>query len=222
MATRALTLYDATIGKKAVMALSGLVMLGFVFGHMAGNLLIFKGPEAMNEYAKLLREVAGGAGLWIARAALLAAIGAHVWSAVSLRNQNKAARPVEYRRTVSKRSTAASRTMWFGGLTILLYIIYHIAHLTFGATVPGGYHPTNVYQNVVASFQVWWIVAVYVVAQVALGMHLYHGAWSFMQTLGISHPRFNHLRNKFAVGFATITCLGFAVVPLAVMFGIVK
>ena len=222
MTARTLKLYDAAIGKKAVMALSGLAMLGFVFGHMAGNLLIFKGPEAMNDYAKALREIAGGAGLWVARIGLLAAIAAHVWSAVSLRNQNQTARPVRYQRTVSKKSTAGSKSMWFGGLTILLYIIYHNAHLTFGATVPGGYDPVNVYGNVVNSFQVPWIAIVYLVAQAALALHLYHGAWSFMQSLGLSHPRHNHLRNKFALGFAGVTSFGFAIVPLAVLFGLVS
>ncbi len=221
MAARSLGLYDTAIGKKAVMALSGAVLLGFVFSHMLGNLLIFKGPEAMNAYALSLRELLGGAGLWVARAVLIGAVFAHIWSAVALRKQNADARPVKYKRTVSKKSTYASKTMWFGGLTLLLYIVYHIAHLTFGQTVPGGFDATNVYGNVVASFKVWWIVAVYLVAQLSLGFHLYHGAWSFMQSMGLSHPRYNTLRKNFAVGFSVVVAGGFAVVPLGVIAGFV-
>ncbi|MGC6418640.1 MAG: succinate dehydrogenase cytochrome b subunit [Bradymonadia bacterium] len=222
MNTRSLKLYDTTLGKKAVMAVSGLALIGFVFGHMAGNLLIFKGPQAMNDYAKALRELAGGAGIWIARIGLIAAVGAHIWSAIALKQQNASARPVRYKKTASKRSTFASRTMFYGGLTLLLYIVYHIAHLTFGQTVPGEYSQTDVYGNVVASFNVPWIVCVYLVAQVCLSLHLYHGAWSFMQTLGFSHPRFNHFRQAAALGLAAVVCIGFSAVPIAVITKVVS
>ena len=218
MAARSLGLYDTAIGKKAVMALSGVILLGFVFTHMAGNLLIFKGEQAMNDYALGLRELLGGAGIWIARVVLLGAIGAHIWSAMALNKQNRNARPVPYKRTVSKTSSAASKTMMFGGITLLLYIGYHIAHLTFGVTTPN-YNETNVYANVVSSFKVWWIVAIYLVAQVSLAFHLYHGAWSFMQSMGLSHPRYNDMRKRFAGGFAFITAVGFAIVPLAIITG---
>ena len=221
MKARTLKLYDSTLGKKAVMAISGLALIGFVFGHMAGNLLIFKGPEAMNDYAKTLRELLGGAGIWIARVGLLAAVAAHVWSAIALSGRNKAARPVQYKRLAKKRSTVASRTMLFGGITMLLYIVYHIAHLTFGQTVPGEFDQNNVYMNVVRSFSVPWIVVVYLTAQVFLALHLYHGAWSFMQTLGLSHPRFNHLRKRAAAGLAAVVCVGFSAVPIAVITKVV-
>ena len=111
--------------------------------------------------------------------------------------------------------------MFYGGITLLLYIVYHVAHLTFDFTVPGTHAEGAVYARVFASFQVEWIVVIYLIAQVCLGLHLYHGAWSFMQSLGISHPRFNHLRNHFAVGFATVTCLGFAIVPIAIYTGMI-
>ncbi|MEE2756915.1 MAG: succinate dehydrogenase cytochrome b subunit [Myxococcota bacterium] len=221
MKARTLKLYDSTLGKKAVMAISGLALIGFVFGHMADNLLIFKGPEAMNDYAKTLRELLGGAGIWIARVGLLAAVAAHVWSAIALSGRNKAARPVQYKRLAKKRSTVASRTMLFGGITMLLYIVYHIAHLTFGQTVPGEFDQNNVYMNVVRSFSVPWIVVVYLTAQVFLALHLYHGAWSFMQTLGLSHPRFNHLRKRAAAGLAAVVCVGFSAVPIAVITKVV-
>ena len=221
MTARTLGLYDTALGKKVVMALSGMVLLGFVFSHMAGNLLVFQGAEAMDAYAKSLRTLLGGAGLWIARAVLLGAIGAHVWSAIALRKLNTQARPDRYAKVATSKSTPASRSMFWGGLAILGYIVYHIAHLTFGATIPGGFSE-SVYKNVVVSFQEEWIVAIYLVAQTFLGLHLYHGAWSFMQTLGLSHPRYNQYREHFAVGFATVTSLGFAIVPIAVYCGLVK
>jgi succinate dehydrogenase / fumarate reductase cytochrome b subunit len=220
MSTRPLRLFDSTLGKKAVMALSGLALLGFVFGHMAGNLLFFKSAEALDEYAKALRSLAGGAGIWVARIGLLAAVAAHIWSALALRSQNSAARPVRYRKTAPKKSTFASRTMVYGGVALLLFIVYHIAHLTFGVTVPGTYTQATVHANIVASFSVPWIVAVYLLAQFFLGLHLYHGTWSFMQSLGLSHPRFNHLRKRAAAGFATVVCVGFSAVPIAVICGI--
>ncbi len=221
MANRELGLYDTTVGKKAVMAISGVLLLGFVFSHMAGNLLIFKGQAAMDDYAQALRELAGGAGIWVARLGLIAAVVAHIWSAISLSKQNSDARPIKYQRVANNKSTFASRSMFWGGITILLYIVYHIAHLTFGVTAPGEYVEGAVYARVVASFQVPWIVAVYLIAQVCLALHLYHGAWSFMQSLGISHPRFNHYRNAFALGFSAVTSLGFAIVPIAVIAGLV-
>ncbi len=222
MADSELRLFDTTVGKKAVMAISGVLLLGFVFSHMVGNLLIFKGQEAMDAYALGLRELLGGMGIWVARLGLISAVVAHVWSAIALKKQNSDARPVGYRQIAHQKSTAASRSMFYGGITILLYIVYHIAHLTFGVTAPGEFVDGAVYARVVASFQIEWIAAVYLVAQVCLGMHLYHGAWSFMQSLGLSHPRFNHYRNMFAVGFAMVTSLGFAIVPIAVYAGVVK
>lgn len=231
MATRTLSLADTTIGKKAVMAVSGLILLGFVLVHMAGNLLVFSGPDALNNYADGLRKL--GPLLWIARGALIVAVVAHIWAAISLVKANDAARPVKYQVVQPVATTYAARTMRYGGLIILFFIVYHLAHLTFGVTVPGGYAPappagmpgalsgTDVFYNVVASFQVPWIVGVYVIAQLALCLHLYHGAWSFMQTLGFNHPRYNPLRKKFAAAFATVILVGNLSMPLAIMAGVI-
>ena len=193
---RALTLYETSIGKKAVMAVSGAVWLGFVFSHMAGNLLVFVGADAMNNYALSLREMGGGGLLWGARFVLLAAIAGHVWSALSLKRQNSSARPVAYKVKKDLASTPSSKTMMYGGYAILGFIIFHLLHLTLHVVGPvkGGVH--NVYNNVVNSFQNPLLVLVYLVAVSALALHLYHGAWSFMQSLGFNHARYNALRKN--------------------------
>ena len=224
MSTKSLRFYETTIGKKIVMALSGAVLLGFVLSHMVGNLLIFVGESAMNNYALSLRQLLGGAGIWAARVVLIGAVGAHIWSAIQLNRQNRTARKQRYRRTATQSSTAASKSMMFGGITMLLYIVYHLVHLTFGV-IPGGAVTAgapegldfNVYQNIIKSFSIWWISAIYLVAQVFLALHLYHGAWSFMQTLGLSHPRYDAYRKQFAGAFAAFISLGFAVVPVSVL-----
>jgi succinate dehydrogenase / fumarate reductase, cytochrome b subunit len=232
MSISTLKFYETTVGKKIVMAVSGAILLGFVFSHMAGNLLIFVGEAALNDYALSLRQLLGGAGIWGARLVLILAVGAHVWSALQLTAQNRSARPQAYRRVPNQASTAASKSMAFGGVAILLYIIYHLVHLTYGV-IPGGAVAAgasyadagmdmNVYQNIVKSFNIWWISAIYLVAQVFLGLHLYHGAWSFMQSLGLSHPRYDAYRKQFAGAFAALVSLGFALVPVGVLMGWVQ
>ena len=226
MSIQTLKFYETTIGKKIVMAISGAILLGFVLSHMAGNLLIFAGDQgaALNAYAESLRELLGGGGLWVARIVLISAVAAHAWSAVQLAGINRGARKQRYQRKASLASTMASRSMLFGGLAILFYIIFHLVHLTFGA-VPdtmvqmqgSSILEHDVYQSLIKSFQQTWIAAIYLVAQVFLGLHLYHGAWSFMQTLGLSHPRYDAYRKQFAGAFAAIVCLGFASVPIAVL-----
>lgn len=237
MATRVLTLHQTTIGKKAIMAVSSVVLLGFVFSHMAANLLVFAGDggNALNGYGNFLRDVGHGAGIWVARGALLAAIAGHVYGAMTLTARNKAARPVGYRRQQPLASTLSSRTMTYGGLALLGYIIYHLAHLTFHVGIPGGApaltaaqaemfpHLTyDVYASVVQSFQNPAISGVYILAQIFLGLHLYHGAWSFMQSLGLNHRKYNEARKLFAAAFAGVVCVGFILVPVGVLAGIVN
>lgn len=232
MATKALTLPDTTIGKKAIMAVSSIMLMLFIVAHLAGNLLVFAGREAMNDYANFLRDFGHGAPIWILRAMVIVAVLGHIWGAVTLNLRNRAARPVGYRRKQSLESTVASRTMFFGGIALLLYIIYHLAHFTFHYGVPGGmvalpagqyaHIEYDVYQMVVASFQNPVISGVYILAQLALGLHLYHGAWSFMQTLGLSHRRYNEGRRLFAAAFAGLISVGFIIIPVAVLAGIVK
>ncbi|MFN7971695.1 MAG: succinate dehydrogenase cytochrome b subunit [Acidobacteriota bacterium] len=193
---------------------------------MAGNLKLYLGAEAINHYAVFLREVGTplfprGTLLWVARLVLLAMVGIHMASAARLTVMAQAARPVGYTRVENVRSTYASRTMRWGGLLILLFVIYHLLHLTFGWVHPS-FREGDVYHNVVAGFRVPLVAAFYVLANVALGMHLAHGLWSMFQTLGLSSPRFNPWRRTFANAFAAIVTIGNVSFPIAVLLGLVS
>jgi succinate dehydrogenase / fumarate reductase cytochrome b subunit len=218
---RAATLLDASVGKKAVMAATGLVLFGFVVVHMIGNLQVYLGPAAMNHYAEWLRELLHGAGLWIARAVLLGAVVLHVWAAAGLALDNRRARPVGYRRRAWIESTYASRTMVWSGPILALFVVYHLLHLTTGNVHPN-FVEGDVYHNFVAGFRSVPVSAFYVVAMLGLGLHLYHGVWSMLQTLGLSHPRWNPLRHGFAGLIASVVVVGNVSFPVAVLLGIVR
>jgi succinate dehydrogenase / fumarate reductase cytochrome b subunit len=214
------------VGKKAVMAVTGVILFAFVLGHFAGNLKLYQGPRALNDYAAFLRsagspELPAGALLWTFRVVLLASLALHVWAAWELTRLSRAARPVAYVAGTRVHTTYASRTMRWGGVIILLFVIYHLLHFTWG-TVHPSFVPGDVYHNVVTGFHVWWVAAFYIAAQVALGFHLYHGLWSMFQSLGLNHPRFNRWRNGFAHAFAWIISVGNISFPLAVLSGLVR
>ncbi|MEA2690874.1 MAG: succinate dehydrogenase / fumarate reductase, cytochrome b subunit [Acidobacteriota bacterium] len=218
--------YKSAVGKKAVMAVSGIILFGFVLVHMIGNLKLYEGPKLLNSYAGFLRSVGSPAIptsglLWIARLVLLAAVVLHMWAAWQLTLMNRQARPAAYARRDVVHTTYASRTMRWGGIIILLFVVYHLLDLTWGVTNPA-YIEKDVYHNVVASFSRWWISLFYIVAQLALGLHLYHGLWSMFQSLGWNHPRFNRWRSGFAHAFAWIITLGNISFPLAVLAGWVR
>ena len=215
------TFLGSTIGKKIVMAVTGVVLVGFVLGHMSGNLLIYLGPEALDHYGEFLRAFLHGGGLWIARAVLLVCAVLHVWAALSLTRADRAARPVGYREWVPRESTLASRTMRWSGVVILAFIVYHLLDFTFG-TVNPGFVEGRVYRNVVASFQVVPVALFYIVAMVLLWGHLRHGVWSMLRTLGLSHPRYDALAHRVAAVFATVVVAGNISFPLAVLLGVVK
>lgn len=219
-------LYRSAIGLKAAMAVSGIVLFGFVLGHMAGNLKLYLGPEAINHYAEWLRE----AGtpllpptglLWIVRIGLLAAAAVHIGSAWTLTLVNRRARPQDYAERSVVQATYAARTMRWGGVIVLLFVLYHLADLTLGWANPD-FVPGDVYHNVVAGFSVWWVSAFYMVAQVALAFHLYHGLWSLFQSLGWNHPAYNGWRRRFAATFALVVAAGNLSFPLAVLSGLVS
>jgi succinate dehydrogenase / fumarate reductase cytochrome b subunit len=217
--------YKSSLGKKAAMAVSGLVLFGFVLGHMVGNLKAFLGEEALNHYAEWLREVGEpflphGVFLWIARLVLLASVGIHILAATQLTLQNWRARPESYRLRKRVQLDYASRTMRWSGVIVGLYVIYHLMHFTWG-NVHRDFIPGDVYHNVVTAFQSPLIAGVYVLANLLLGLHLYHGLWSLFQSLGWNHPRYNSWRRTFAVAFAVIVTAGFISVPLAVLAGII-
>lgn len=211
----------STIGRKVVMALTGLVLLTFVVGHLLGNLQLYLGPDALNEYAAWLREVLHGAGLWIARGGLLVAAALHLWAATSLTLESRRARAVPYRRWEPEESTYASRTMRWGGVIIFLFVIFHLLDLTFGSAHPD-FRTHDVYHNVIASFRRVPVAAGYLAANVALGFHLRHGAWSMLRTLGLAHPRYGAWAKAAALVFALAVTAGNVSFPIAVLAGLVR
>jgi len=205
------------------MAVTGAILCGFIFAHMTGNLQAFlpNGEEALDHYGVFLRQLLHGSALWIVRAVLLVAVALHVWAFVTLTLQNRAARPVGYREEATKESTFASRSMKFTGPLLLVFIVYHLLHMTTG-TVHPQFVEVRVYHNLVTGLQVGWVAVFYVVAMAALAFHVWHGFWSMFQTVGASHPRYDALRKAAAVVFTVVVCGGFAAVPLAVLFGALK
>lgn len=223
---RLASLYRTSVGKKIVMAVTGIVLLLFVIGHMLGNLKIYFGAEAFDHYAVFLREVGSPLFpptvlLWIARLVLLACVVSHIATAVQLAVQSRQAREVPYHFQERLAFSYASYTMRWGGLVILAFVIYHLLHLTFGAVHPGFEHG-KVYHNVVAGFSSWPVSLAYIVAMIVLGLHIYHGLWSAFQTLGISNPKYNRWRRPTALALALIIVIGNVSIPLAVLSGVVK
>ena len=212
---------SSTIGQKTVMAVTGIVLVGFVFVHMIGNMLLYQGPEAINAYGHELRTLLHGSAIWIARAVLLASVVLHIASAFALTRTNAAARPVPYGKWQAKDSTYASRTMRWSGVILLAFIVYHLMHFTFGNVHPS-FVEGDVYHNVVAGFQVWPVAVSYVIAMVLLGLHLHHGVWSMFHTLGVSHPRYRALLRTGAAVYAIVIVLGNVSFPLSVLFGLVR
>ena len=211
--------WHSSVGKKAVMAVTGLIMIGFLISHMLANLQVFTGPTAINEYAAMLRRT--GPLLWIARAGLLASLVLHVVAAYQLTQRKSNARPVGYADRDPQVSTFASRTIRWGGLLLLVFIILHLLHFTFGTLHPA-FDARDVYGNVVVAFEQWWVVLLYLIAMVLLGLHLYHGTWSSMRTLGLSRPSTNPLKRRATAAIAWALYLGFSLVPIGVIAGLVR
>jgi succinate dehydrogenase / fumarate reductase cytochrome b subunit len=217
--------YRSAIGKKAVMAITGLVLFGWIFLHMVGNLKLFLGAVHLNEYAEWLRGIGGPmlprtVALWITRVVLLVCVIFHIHSAYALTVMNRKSRPIGYSDRDFVKATYAARTMRWGGVIILLFVIYHLLHLTTGDLHPD-YIEGDVYHNVVTGFQVWWVAAVYIIANLALGLHLYHGVWAMFSSLGATNPRFEHWRRAFATVFAIVITAANVSFPLSVLMGFV-
>lgn len=219
MTARATTLVGSTIGKKAIMAITGIILIGFVLGHMIGNLQLFGGPEKLNAYAKLLRTSMPL--LWTVRLVLLASVGLHILTAYQLWSANNAARPVSYRLRADRKTTYAARTMVWSGPILLFFILYHVAHLTLGYG-PGTFDAHNVYGNVVQGFQVWYVSLFYIVAMLALGYHMNHGIWSLFQSMGWNHTKYNAARRRLATAITLVVVIGNISMPVAVLTGLVK
>ncbi len=228
-ATGPAALVQSTIGKKVVMAVSGLVMVGFVTIHMAGNLLVFAGQEHFNHYAEFIQSGFGVEPglLWLFRAFMLAMIGAHIWAARALTLANRAARPVGYavaQRT--RQTTYAARFMLLGGLVLLGFLFFHLAHLTVGAwsndplLMNTTFAKDNAYNNLVTGLSNPVVVAFYILANLALGAHLHHGISSGIQTLGLNTPTWNEWKHRLALGLPAVVVGGNIVIALAILAGV--
>jgi succinate dehydrogenase / fumarate reductase cytochrome b subunit len=213
--------YGSMVGKKVVMGITGLIGIGFVIAHSLGNLLVFRGSSAINSYSHFLKST--GELLWALRIVLIVAVVLHVIAAIQLTRQSRAARPIGYAKHETQVATIASRTMRWGGALLLLFIVLHILHFTTGTIRPAGvFTPDDVYANVVASFRIWWVAVFYVVSMVALGFHLFHGAWSSMRSIGLSPPSPQPLHKRLSVVIAVFVWAAFTAVPIAVFAGIVR
>ena len=221
-------LYRSALGKKYVMAITGIVWLGYIFAHMVGNLKIYFGAESFNHYAEFLRTgllvpiVPEGAALWGMRLLLIVTLVLHITAAYQLTVMNRNARPERYQaRREFVAADFAARTMRWTGVIVLLFILYHLADLTWGWVNPAEAGATP-YEKLVASFQVPAVAIFYMVANLALGVHIYHGGWSLFQSMGWNNRKYNHWRRAFAIGFAVIVIGGNLSFPLAVQLGLVS
>jgi succinate dehydrogenase / fumarate reductase, cytochrome b subunit len=226
-----LDLYSTAVGKKYAMGLSGIALMGFVVSHMIGNLKIYMGEDSLNEYAEFLKKLAyplapESAVLWMLRIGLIAMLLLHLHAAYSLTVINRRARGVKYQSERDYQvASFASRSMRLTGIVVLLFIIWHLLDFTFGTVntigADGEYVREEVYANVVRSFQRVPVAIFYVLANIALGVHLFHGAWSIFQSFGWNNPRFNKWRRSFATALATVVVVGNVSFPIAVLAGVV-
>lgn len=217
-ASRLGALWNSAVGKKALMAVTGIVLFLFVLVHMIGNLQAFQGAEKLDHYAELLR--ISPPFLWFTRIVLLVAALVHAVAGIQLWSERQRARPVAYQDFRPVVSSTASRTMIWSGLLILGFVVYHLLDLTIGVVHPNFQHG-RVYANLVASLSRGIGFTIYLVAMIGLGFHLWHGLWSMFQSLGVSNRAYAHGLKSFAVTFAVILAVGFAAIPLAVLFGVI-
>jgi len=210
--------WDSTVGKKSVMALTGAIGLGYLIAHVIGNLLVFRGPAKIDAYAGFLKSNLGL--LWAARAILLVAVIAHIIAAFQLTRISQKSRPIRYKRWRSVGSDFASRTMRWTGPIVGIFIVYHLLHFTVGIVHPD-FHEGQVYHNVIAGFRVWYVSAFYIVAMLALFGHLYHGAWSMFQSIGLNHPKYNKLVRTLTTIVTIFVVVGFISIPVAVLLRLI-
>jgi succinate dehydrogenase / fumarate reductase, cytochrome b subunit len=216
-----------TIAMKLVMAVSGVLFVLYVIAHMYGNLKVFGGQQAFDDYSEHLRSLGEpilpySGFLWVMRLLLIVALIVHVYAAFYLWSRAQGARNTRYAVKKAAAATVSSRFMRWGGVALLLFLVFHLLQFTTNTIRANGDFPSP-YQRVVAGFQVWWVVLLYVAAMVALGMHLRHGIWSAAQTLGwTSSARARNSANALAILVAVVVVVGFLVPPLSILFGFVK
>lgn len=231
MATTTVTpvpLYRTSVGQKMLMAVSGLVLVGFVLSHMVGNLKIFLGRTELDTYAQGLRTLGEpifpeGSLLWALRTLVFAAFVTHIGCAIQLSIRSRRARQIRYQKTDHVAADLPAVTMRWGGLFLALFVVFHLANFTWGTIHPGyTYVRGQVYNNVVGTFKQWWMTLIYLVMMGALGLHLFHGTWSMFQTLGFNNRRWNATVRRVTAALAIIIVLGFISVPIAVYAGAVS
>ena len=224
-ANRAARFYEAAIGKKAVMAVTGVILFGYVLAHLLGNLQIYSSdPEQINRYAAFLHDPGRKYLLWAARIFLLAAVVLHITASIQLWLLKREARPIAYYKKDDVPTAYAARTMLWSGPIILAFVIFHVLHLTAGSVFPLrelGPNQPDVRANLVSGFQHPVVAGFYIFAMVLLSMHLYHGLWSMFQSMGLSHPRYTPAVKRAAAGFAILIGVGNISIPLAVLMGLV-
>ena len=218
-ASRLAWLLQSTVGLKVVMAVTGVVLTLFVLAHMLGNLTAFTSADALNAYGKALRKIP--ALLWGARLTLLASVGLHIYAYLVLWRRSAIARPQGYRVTTYEESTLASRTMRWTGPILAAFVVYHLLHMTTGNAHPD-FRAGDIYHNLIVGLQVVPVAIFYIIAMIALGVHLFHGVWSTFQTLGASQPRYASLGRRFATVYTIIVVLGFAAIPIAILAGLLR
>jgi succinate dehydrogenase / fumarate reductase, cytochrome b subunit len=220
-------LYRSAVGKKYVMAITGIALMGFVLAHMIGNLKMYLGPEDFDHYGEFLREllvpiVPRHIVLWLMRIGLIAAFALHIHAAYSLTRMNRAARTTKYQgRRDYVAANYASRTMRWSGVIVGLFLVWHLFDLSWTGT-GASFVRGAPYHNVDESLSRIPVALLYVVANIALGFHLFHGAWSLFQSMGWNNPRFNRWRRDFAAGFAALIVVGNVSFPIAVLAGVVS
>ena len=213
-------LWDSSVGKKSIMAVTGLIWVAYLVTHVLANLLVFQGPEKINAYSAFLHGTGGA--LWAARLVLIAALVLHVVAAVQLAGRRQDARPAGYAAGREPQvSTWAARSIRWGGALILVFLVYHLLHFTVGTAHPD-FIEGDPYHNVAAGFRTLPVVAIYLIAMVAVGLHLYHSVWSSGRSLGMSPPSPRPLRRTVALVLALLVWLGFTVIPIAVYAGMVR
>lgn len=213
--------WESTVGKKAVMAATGLIMTGFVILHMIGNLQVFEGAARLNGYSHFLHHTINEV-LWFLRVVLLVSVVLHIVAAWQLTRTGHAARPTPYARRTPQAATVASRSMRWGGVALALFIVFHLLHLTTGTIQPVPFQQGDVYANLVGGFQIWWVTLIYVLAMIALGLHIFHGGWSSVRTLGLVRPKAEPRRRPVAATLAIVLWAGFTLVPVAIFLGWVR
>lgn len=229
-------IWRSNIFQKWLMAITGILLVGFLLGHLSGNLLVFLGKEDINAYAHGLRTMGHGMVIWIVRLGLLSMFVLHVSSAITLARRNRAARPQSYAKVTPRKSTMASRSMVYSGLLLLTYVVYHLAHFTWGAVHTANYAGQpgwdyalldgtvvpDVYRMVVASFQVPLIAVLYILSMIMVGLHLNHAIASAFQTMGVTNQRVVPAIRRIGPLLSFIVAAGFSAVPLAIIAGLVK